>query len=256
MAAIYIPAAGLVFLWLFIVYSRRTGMILKIIEAVIPELRRPKKDDRIIVFSPHPDDEIISSAGIIFESLEAGAKVKVVIVTDGNKRGLKRTRRNESLLAGKVIGLNKDDIIFWDFPDGRLFEHSDDMIKKVAAEIGAFRPTIVIFPSPSDYHRDHTSLGIAVSAFLHGDKFDGLKLEYLIHYPAFPAPKKYAPKRSLIPPVKLFAPHKRKWRKLTLSKEAMNAKEKSVRRFRTQLAVPRLGKLLLSFVRKNELFLE
>ena len=39
---------------------------------------------RLIVFSPHPDDESLGAGGLIQRVLEAGGKVKVVFITSGD----------------------------------------------------------------------------------------------------------------------------------------------------------------------------
>ncbi|MHB8276233.1 MAG: PIG-L family deacetylase, partial [Candidatus Humimicrobiaceae bacterium] len=40
-------------------------------------------DDKILILAPHPDDEAISSAGIIQKALSAGAKIRIVYLTNG-----------------------------------------------------------------------------------------------------------------------------------------------------------------------------
>jgi N-acetyl-1-D-myo-inositol-2-amino-2-deoxy-alpha-D-glucopyranoside deacetylase len=92
--------------------------------------------DRILILAPHPDDEALSSSGIIQKALLAGAKVKVVFLTNGEynqesymiyeKRplilknqfiNLGKIRMNEALNAASILGLGKDDSIFLGYPD-------------------------------------------------------------------------------------------------------------------------------------------
>src|SRR6478736_1536984 len=40
--------------------------------------------ESILVFAPHPDDEVIGCAGIIMQALARGARVKVVAITSGD----------------------------------------------------------------------------------------------------------------------------------------------------------------------------
>ena len=94
------------------------------------------KNDRILVLAPHPDDEIIASAGIIQKAKEAKAKVQVVLFTNGDANELafivyeKRltfkkkeflhmgnVRRKETLSACKLLGLDESDIISLGYPD-------------------------------------------------------------------------------------------------------------------------------------------
>ncbi len=253
MSFIYYPAAGALITAL-LAYNFKVGNIFRIINASIPELPRPKKSDRILVFAPHEDDEMIAAGGLIAESIKAGASIRVIIVTDGNKYGMKRFRYRESVNAGKIIGLSKEKITFWNFKDGHLFKEANEMIRRMVIEISAFKPSIIVFPSPIDYHRDHSTLGTAISSYLKGESWKGTKLQYLVHYPSYPYQKSYEPKAALMPPLALFTKEHTKWRKFTLSKETMAAKEKAIDRYKTQLVMPALGKLIYSFIRKNELF--
>ena len=94
---------------------------------------------RLIVFSPHPDDESLGAGGLIQRVLEAGGKVKVVFVTsgDGFPEGVETEnhishprakdyrryggeRRMEAVRATAALGLKERDVIFLGFPDGGL----------------------------------------------------------------------------------------------------------------------------------------
>ena len=93
------------------------------------------KEDRILVFAPHPDDETIGTGGLIQKALEAGAKVKVVCYTNGDNNELafivyeKRLtfRKREFLHMGEVrsketiaamgsLGVSPDNITFLGYP--------------------------------------------------------------------------------------------------------------------------------------------
>src|SRR5215475_14791440 len=45
---------------------------------------RSTRPDSIVVFAPHPDDEVIGCAGIIMQALARGERVKVVTITSGD----------------------------------------------------------------------------------------------------------------------------------------------------------------------------
>jgi len=94
---------------------------------------------RLMVFSPHPDDESLGAGGLIQRVLEAGGKVKVVFITngDGYPEGVEREnhishptakdyrkygveRREEALKAAATLGVKDHDVIFLGFPDGGL----------------------------------------------------------------------------------------------------------------------------------------
>jgi LmbE family N-acetylglucosaminyl deacetylase len=106
------------------------------------------KNDKILILAPHPDDEAISSSGVIQEAIKVGAKVKIVYLTNGEynqesflfyeKRPLilrsqflelGKIRMSEAENAMAVLGLKKDDLIFLGYPDfgtmDILVEHWD-----------------------------------------------------------------------------------------------------------------------------------
>ncbi len=93
----------------------------------------------IVVFSPHPDDEVIGTGGVIQQALAAGKRVRVVFSTsgDGYPRAaaalagkslgdlepldfvhLGETRRSEAVAAGATLGLKESDLVHLGFPDG------------------------------------------------------------------------------------------------------------------------------------------
>ena len=95
-----------------------------------------KKEDRILILAPHPDDESIGTAGLIQEALKTGAEVKVVCYTNGDNNELafivyeKRitfkkkefthmgeVRRKETIQALGFLGLGPQDIVFLGYPD-------------------------------------------------------------------------------------------------------------------------------------------
>ena len=94
---------------------------------------------RLMVFSPHPDDETLGVGGLMQRVLEAGGKVRVVVMTngDGFSEGVKQEdhishptatdyrkygdeRRVETLSAVAGLGVPKQDVVFLGFPDGGL----------------------------------------------------------------------------------------------------------------------------------------
>ncbi len=50
----------------------------------IPLVDAFKKNDRVLILAPHPDDEAIACAGIIQDALNSGAEVRVTYLTNGD----------------------------------------------------------------------------------------------------------------------------------------------------------------------------
>ena len=94
-------------------------------------------DDRILVLVPHPDDDILSTAGTIQQALDTGLPVEVVFFTNGDYNEtsfalfrkeinlgvteslrLGQTRHEEALAAQGILGVDPEQIIFLGYPDG------------------------------------------------------------------------------------------------------------------------------------------
>ncbi|HXU16889.1 MAG TPA: PIG-L family deacetylase [Terriglobales bacterium] len=122
--------------------------------ALSPGFAQPNttRQDSVVVFAPHPDDEVIGCAGIIQQALARGARVKVVDITSGDgfdaaaagvthksldKVGpedfiaLSRLRQTQSRNALKILGGTADDLVILGYPDGdlgNLYENTDDKV--------------------------------------------------------------------------------------------------------------------------------
>src|SRR5215813_1546380 len=113
---------------------------------------RSTESDSIVVFAPHPDDEVIGCAGIIMQALARGARVKVVDITSGDgfdaaaaglthKKvdevgpddflALSRLRQTQSRNALEILGGKADDLIVLGYPDGDLGNLYDSTGDKV-----------------------------------------------------------------------------------------------------------------------------
>lgn len=121
----------------------------------------------VLVFAPHPDDEILGCGGTLALLKKRDCQIKVVVVTDGeagdplNYAGGKvaAVRRQESIAALDFIGVH--DVDFLGEADG-AFAVSEAFDEKVSGIIGRFRPDWLFLPSWLDYHRDHVAIGHAV----------------------------------------------------------------------------------------------
>jgi LmbE family N-acetylglucosaminyl deacetylase len=97
----------------------------------------PDKAARVLILAPHCDDETLACGGLISQALQAGAQVKVVLVTNGDGfryaaarwfeeikvspqdyRRFAVDRRQESLAALATLGLPKAQVISLGYPDG------------------------------------------------------------------------------------------------------------------------------------------
>ena len=58
-----------------------------------PQLSSGPDGRRLLVFAPHPDDEIIGCGGVLLNAVKIGCEIQVVYVTDGISPKLHGTER-------------------------------------------------------------------------------------------------------------------------------------------------------------------
>jgi LmbE family N-acetylglucosaminyl deacetylase len=114
---------------------------------------------RILVLSPHPDDETIGCGGTLLRHLEQGDKVRVVFLTSGEKGGhgrseaeTLRVREEEASKAAKILGLG--DLEFWREPDGAL-RATAAVISRLRKTLNDFKPDAIYLPHDKEMHIDH-----------------------------------------------------------------------------------------------------
>ncbi len=138
-----------------------------LIEAeAIPYGPTPLRGERLLVFAPHPDDEVIACGGLIAQHRREGRQVRVVVATDGAGAGDAAVREEESRRGLARI----DDAIeleFLRFPDRGL---GDDAAGRIRDELAAFRPDLVLVPSPVEIHPDHLALARIVVETIQQDE--------------------------------------------------------------------------------------
>jgi len=146
------------------IVNKRVRQALSVLEQCpLPQPLDLTSARRVLVFSPHPDDETLGCGGTLAR-LARLCPVKVVLVTDGSgagglPAGAGAVRQAEFVKALAVLGIN--DSIQLSQPDGS-FEGSSALADVVRKLLDDYEPDWVFLPSPLDYHRDH----VRIAAFL------------------------------------------------------------------------------------------
>ena len=120
-----------------------------------------------LIIAPHQDDETLGCGATISAKRSAGARVKIVFMTDGTKshshlmdeRQLETLRKQEALAAAQVLGVPVGDVHFFDFPDGSLTDHRTAAAEKLRALLMEFEPEQVFVPYHGDLTHDHLATG-------------------------------------------------------------------------------------------------
>lgn len=109
---------------------------------------------RVLVFAPHPDDEILGCGGVMAKHISNGDEVFVCIATCSKIDKYKVMHENYARKVHAMLGVK--DTFFLDFPtvelthiDQRQFNGAfDGIVQKV-------RPEMVYIPFYGDMHTDH-----------------------------------------------------------------------------------------------------
>jgi len=145
----------------------------------------------LMVFAPHPDDDVLGCGVLIMRKLEAGIAVHVVIATDGARshgedliqpQRLAALRREEAIEAARRLGLTEHDVTFLDHSDGALRESQPRLEREIQALLSEHNPEVVVVSSLHDAHPDHQALSRAARAVISGSGFTRSLYEYPVWY--------------------------------------------------------------------------
>jgi LmbE family N-acetylglucosaminyl deacetylase len=111
---------------------------------------------RVLILSPHPDDEAIGMGGVLAMHVANGSDVTVLYMTDGGgldepRDEMIRIRRGEAEALGASLGIRQ---IFWDNVDTRLTNDAAT-VQAMVAVLEELRPEHLYTPSMFDHHHDH-----------------------------------------------------------------------------------------------------
>ena len=123
----------------------------------------------LMVIAPHPDDEVLGCGGLIARVLAEGGRVLVLVLTGGERshfhccnldgEAIKQARRDLTLKAAERLSLPADNIVFFDWGDGRLADCGPKEWCGKAGEIRSWiqrwEPEAVFAPHPWEGWPDH-----------------------------------------------------------------------------------------------------
>jgi LmbE family N-acetylglucosaminyl deacetylase/glycosyltransferase involved in cell wall biosynthesis len=120
----------------------------------------------VLVLAPHPDDEAIGCGGAIALPVRNGARVRVVIATDGAGPGgegeaTPSIREAESRQAARVLGYGEP--VFWGVPD-RSLAYGEHLVRRIGDVLED--ADLVYVPGLQEMHPDHRALALATAEAL------------------------------------------------------------------------------------------
>lgn len=131
---------------------------------------------KVIVFSPHEDDETLACGGTIIKKSREGNEVYIIFMTDGRNshktvldikenptpEELKIIRKKEAKEVAKILGVKVENVFFLDFRDGTLKDNISKASTFVKKYLFKLKPTEIFIPQEYDMHKDHSSTNTIV----------------------------------------------------------------------------------------------
>lgn len=136
---------------------------------------------KVLILSPHADDEILGCGGFISKFSRQNYHINVLILTNANEGApeiyspdeIKRVR-NEAKIANNFIGTKK--LFFENLPAINLNNYP---IYKISNTINKYilniNPEIILIPSANDIHDDHKIIFKAAKVSMRPNKISNLK---------------------------------------------------------------------------------
>jgi LmbE family N-acetylglucosaminyl deacetylase len=124
------------------------------------------KDLRVMAIGAHPDDADVNMAGTLSKFAAAGARVKMVAMTNGNKGHrtmppdeLAERRLGEAQASAKVIGAEEYVVMG---SDDCVLEPTLEWRRRLTHLVRSFAPHLIFTHRTCDYHADHRAAGVLV----------------------------------------------------------------------------------------------
>jgi N-acetylglucosamine malate deacetylase 1 len=128
------------------------------------------RGQRLLVISPHPDDEVFGCAGTMAKAKALGCRVYVMILSVGDLKFYEKKswvtiaeREKEVLKVARLLRLDGYDIVFKDTEKHLRLDTlaRRDLVSKMEREssvsLDRVKPTIVAIPAAS-YNQDHVAV--------------------------------------------------------------------------------------------------
>lgn len=115
--------------------------------------------ERVMIFAPHPDDDIIACGGSIARHVQKGNRVSIVYLSSGEAgsltyppESLAKIREAEAQKAASKLGVT--DLIFLRNPDGYI-RFECEVLENIIRLIRNKKPNLVYLPHENESTRDH-----------------------------------------------------------------------------------------------------
>ncbi len=129
---------------------------------------------RVLAVAPHADDETFGCGGVLSGLLRDGARVEVLVVTDGaadeadpaRRRRTSELRQAEARRALEALG--GGEVRCGDLPDRGLSGRMPGLARLLEEALLGTAPDLVFVPSPVEVHPDHRAVAAAFLSLFSG----------------------------------------------------------------------------------------
>lgn len=138
--------------------------------ALVPYEASRFEAQRVLVLAPHPDDEVFACGGALADLASRGARIDVLLVTDGaagaadgeERRRIALLRAEESRAALAALGGGA--VHEGGLPDRGLGSRRGALEALLSGWLSKTEPDLVFSPSPVETHPDHRAVAHALLA--------------------------------------------------------------------------------------------
>ena len=141
------------------------------------------KYSHVLLFAPHPDDEVFGAGGTLQKLVSHDVSVQQIIITSGDNKtdgNIAHTRKTESLRAANCLGLPAP--IFWSYADRSLTE-AIGLSDEISTALNEIRPNAVMVPGLDEVHPDHRATTCAVISAIKSSDLDAEIIFYEVSRP-------------------------------------------------------------------------
>lgn len=158
---------------------------------------------RVLLLASQPGDIIRAAGELVQIAGSASADIRIVLMTQGLPRpwvqrvvtegpkyqAMLKCQQHDAVQALMTLGVARYAIRFLDYTSGELSDglltYRANLLDAVAAELEAFRPTLVVTPSRCDRDADNSAIGLITALALGQAKtLSAVHLAYVVHGPA------------------------------------------------------------------------
>lgn len=154
---------------------------------------------KALVLAPHFDDEVLGCGGLLCRLAAAGSEVRLLFLTDGSggveevadRANYAARRAGEAAQVAELFGCAS--VVFASLRDGALTEARAEAAEVIRRELLAWRPNLVLVPSPLEVSADHRAAFAALHDALAGSAAPLAEMRrelgvwlYEVNHPGYP----------------------------------------------------------------------